>query len=368
MMSNEPSEIHVLMMPDYSKDNPYQTLLKRALEDEQVMVDFPKGYRRILPISRSILSQSIKINILHIHWINPYLKGENLFVFSVYSLKFLLDILIARMLGVKIIWTIHNRVSHESKFIKIELWVRQALSRIVHSMIIHNQSYLSEIASDLKISEKRFSIISYGNFKGIYDCKISKDVSRNYLQIDKFKRVFLHQGNLRPYKGTEQLITAWRQWEENAKDSILIIVGQPLNDDYAEKLKKDIDLTKSIIFIPEFIPDNLLGYYYSAADIAVLPFTQITSPSSLILAMSFSIPVIAPKIGAIQELLGETASSLLYDHTDPNGLMNSLNLSETVDLVDLSLQIDRSCDKLSWLKTARSTKALYLSNLPCHIS
>jgi hypothetical protein len=79
-------------MPDYRIENPYQALLAEGLQQEQVGVHFPTGYRRVFPIFRAIKDCSVPIQALHLHWISPYTKGESWLKRSLYSLKFLVDV------------------------------------------------------------------------------------------------------------------------------------------------------------------------------------------------------------------------------------------------------------------------------------
>ena len=62
------------MMPDYRRDNPYQELLARGLEENGCQAVFPKGYRRGLPIVRAVRDEP-GTRILHLHWTGPYVRG-----------------------------------------------------------------------------------------------------------------------------------------------------------------------------------------------------------------------------------------------------------------------------------------------------
>ena len=75
--SDKKELIQVLMVPDNLQDNPYQKLLANSLTLEGVEVKFPQGYRRVLPLFRAIATQPQPIDILHLHWLNPYVKGRN---------------------------------------------------------------------------------------------------------------------------------------------------------------------------------------------------------------------------------------------------------------------------------------------------
>ena len=138
------SSTQVLMMPDYRIDNPYQTLLTEALQQEQAGVYFPSGYRRVFPLFRALKDQPIPVQVLHLHWINPYIKGETWLKRSIYSLKFLADVLLCRFSGVKVVWTIHNRLSHEAQFPLLELWTIRQLVKLVDRIIVHHQAAIPE--------------------------------------------------------------------------------------------------------------------------------------------------------------------------------------------------------------------------------
>ncbi len=73
----------MLMMPDYRPDNPYQELLAHGLKAEGCRVAFPRGYRRVLPLCRAVRDEK-GVDILHLHWTSPYLKGCGLAEFLVF--------------------------------------------------------------------------------------------------------------------------------------------------------------------------------------------------------------------------------------------------------------------------------------------
>ncbi len=62
----------------------------------------------------------------------------------------------------------------------------------------------------------------------------------------------------------------------------------------------------------ETIPDDQMQVYLRAADAVVLPYRDVLSSGSAILAMTFGQPVIAPAIGCLPESLG-SEGTILYD-------------------------------------------------------
>jgi glycosyltransferase involved in cell wall biosynthesis len=350
--------MQVFMMPDYRHDNPYQTLLANALQKEGVNVTFPVGYRRVFPIYRAIKSNPEKIDLLHLHWLDPYLKGDNIFVKLIYCIKFLIDITLTRLSGVKAIWTVHNLVSHNSRFPRLELWTQTILGKLVDFCITHNQSSAAEVAQRYKLSLAKVVVIPHGHYRDIYQPAVDAVEARQRLELPEKGSIYLNLGMLKPYKGLERLIQIWREHASFLQDSTLLIVGKALDDGYGQTLSKHSLGTKNIIFRNTFVASDEIHLYFSAADLVILPFERILTSGSLLLAMSYGKPVIAPRLGGVVETVGETGW-FLYDPDDPTGLIHALKDSLAADLSSLTPQIDATCDRLGWEIIGQKTKKIY---------
>jgi beta-1,4-mannosyltransferase len=350
-------EINVLMLPDNRHTNPYQALLANSLQEYGVNVDFPQGYRRVLPLLREIIFSQKRYNLIHLHWILPYVKGKNKFFKLAYTLKFLLDVALVKLTGVKIVWTIHNRINHDTHFPGIELWLRRNLAKIVDSIILHNQATLEAIAQEYQFSLQKATVILHGHYRDVYEPPIAQAIARQKLDLPPQGYVFLNLGLLRPYKGIEKLIDTWSQNQHLFSQHTLLIAGKA-DKVYANKLKEKIAHTKGIILIPEFIDADRIHLFFSAATFVVLPYNNILNSGSLILAMSYGLPVIAPKMGSIPEYLGN-ADQLLYDANNSFGLLNSMEMSLKHDINQLSQDVIVACDRLNWKKIAEATAKTY---------
>lgn len=350
--------MQILMMPDYHHDNPYQTLLSRALETENVKVYFPSGYRRVFPIFRAIRAYSGSIKVLHLHWLDPYLKGDNSFIKFFYCLKFLLDILLTRGAGVKIVWTIHNTISHNSKFPRIELWTGRVLVKIVDRIIVHHQAAINEIVRLYRLNPGKIAVIPHGHYRDIYPQEIDSLEARRQLGLPESGKIYLNLGMLKPYKGIERLLQLWQDHQSILKGNSLSIAGKALDDSYGQMLTRQASKTENVILHNKFVADEQIHLYFSAADIVVLPFERILTSGSLILAMSYGKPVIAPRLGSIPETLG-VADWLLYNPDDERGLLHAIKDSTQTDLNTLGQLVSESCDRLNWRAIAQQTVSVY---------
>lgn len=351
--------LNILMLPDNRQANPYQSLLATSLEKQGMNVCFPQGYRRGLPLFRGAILTQHRYDLIHLHWLLPYIKGKRRWVREFYAIKFLLDLTLVKLFGVKIVWTIHNRVNHESTFSSIEGWVRRNIARLADHIILHNQATSKTIAQEYQFSLKKATVILHGHYRDVYQSPIDASLARKELELPHEGKVFLNLGLLRPYKGIEALLDTWIEHQEKFAEHTLLIVGKA-SEAYAATLKQKIRNSglNNIIIIPEFVEDNRIHLFFSAATIVVLPYQNILNSGGLILAMSYGLPVIAPKLSSIPEYL-DNADQLLYNPADTQGLLNAMQLAMHVNLEHLSQQVINSCDRLNWQAIGVQTSSLY---------
>lgn len=359
-MNNTPSSetLRVLMMPDYRIDNPYQTLLAKALQNEGVEILFPLGYRRVLPIFRAIKTHPYTIDILHLHWLSPYIKGENRLNKTIYATKLLIDILLTKLRGVKVVWTVHNYTSHNSQFPSLEQWTQRILLKIADRVIFHSTSALKDFSQTYQVDKFKIEVIPHGHYREVYNSPIEKFAARKSLNLPISGRIYLNLGMLRPYKGIENLLQVWQKNRKLLGESTLLIAGQAADQVYREKLSTQASETEGVILHTDFIEDEHIHLFFSAADVVVLPFEKILTSGSLILAMSYAKPIIAPRTGGIVETLG-AADWLLYEPEDNQGLLHALKTSTQIDLSALSQLVEQECDRLDWEKIGQLTKNTY---------
>ena len=172
--------LRVLIMPDAREANPYQALLAEAIVATGAEVRFSKGYRRVLPIWRSLADcQPVEIDIVHLHWPNSYLRDRSRAGQLFYMGKFLADLAASRYLqGTRIVWTVHNHLAHESPFPDLELRFRQQLARQTDRLILHNRATAETIAADYQFPLAKASVIPHGHYRSVYAPAISQVEAR----------------------------------------------------------------------------------------------------------------------------------------------------------------------------------------------
>ena len=228
-----------IFIPDWSKGNPYQNMLKRALGELGIDValrDPPAGF---FPLNR-IVNEEGRVAVLHLHWINDLVDA---IIWSKSALRrsakialLKLDIALVRLRGVKVIWTIHNLVAHESKDPADEIRVRKAIATTCTHVILHSASALALVEKTYDVSlAGKASVIPHGNYDGCYPLEAdSASRLRAKFGLDADDIVILFFGAIRPYKGMERLIEAFR-FVEN-KNLRLLVAGKAESAAFGESL------------------------------------------------------------------------------------------------------------------------------------
>jgi beta-1,4-mannosyltransferase len=84
-----------------------------------------------------------------------------------------------------------------------------------------------------------------------------------------------------------------------------------------------LETTPDVISVGARVPVEAVQIYFRAADVAVLAQRDALNSGGLLLALTFGIPVIAPRIASAVEIVDERVARL-YDADDPDGLLTAL--------------------------------------------
>lgn len=112
--------IKVVHVPYHADLNPYQMLLTGSLEKLGIEVIGEKCLP-IFTVSR-LAKKYWKLDIIHIHWQHPFILGKTRLRTVVKSISFVFELLVIKLLGINVVWTVHNLKNHENKHQKLELF------------------------------------------------------------------------------------------------------------------------------------------------------------------------------------------------------------------------------------------------------
>ncbi len=284
--------------PAYSTrlGNPYNYLIYHNIEKKGFQVyDFEVNIKNIFQTGFSS-----KYEILHIHWPTHVLNARSyrLALRRMYTLT--LFIRFAKLIGKKIVWTVHNLEPHESNFPQLHKQLNNFLYKHVDGFISMNKSGLEEIkerATNLK--HQKFAYIPHPHYINYYPNELSPAQARKALGIAPDKFVFLFFGQIRSYKNVTGLIKTYRDLKEENK--FLVIAGN-VHEDIEQELKELTAGASDIALYDTFIKDEDIQSFLNCADLVVTPYNKIFNSGSALLNLSFNKPTLAPDLWALAEL------------------------------------------------------------------
>jgi len=355
--------MRVLYIPYYGGSNAYQKLLTNAVSKHGVTPI--KGSMFLLfPLIRNVLASG-RPRLIHIIWTHPF------FVVGDYSgvaaldaiiscgraVLFVIDLLIVRVFGVDIVWTVHNKHNHEKQHLRLDRAVNRFVGGIASSLTVECERAKNTIIDLFGIDEDRISVIPEGNYIGAYPDDISQYEAREWVGLDQDAFVFVYLGMIRKYKGLPDLLNAF----VNVDDALLYISGKPYSDELANSISERVNSMPNVEARLEFIPDEELQYYMRAADVIVLPYRDIMTSGSVLLAMSFGRPVVVPRLGCIPMVLSDDGG-FLYDAKDRSDFIEKLREARSMSREELDAMGDMNYQRardLSWDDIGNDTVRVY---------
>ncbi len=215
------------------------------------------------------------------------------------------------------------------------------------AIVVHSEHGRSRLIDELGVAPERVHVIPHGAFDhlaaaGPFPPPFQTDLP-----------VVLCFGLMRPYKGIDLLLEAWRGIE----GAELWIAGMPRMDMAPLRAVAP----PGVRFVERFIGDEELPAYFRRADLVVLPYREIDQSGVLFTALAFARPLLLSDVGGFPEVAA-TGAARLFPAGDVEALRSSLRelLSDVPAREELSAAARALAGgDYSWREVARRTLALY---------
>lgn len=260
------------------------------------------------------LLQNLKnTDVIHIHW-PSFLYRPQGSVTSVVKgfIRFLALLFICRIRTRHIWWTAHNLYPHQrSRIPQLDVWARRLLIRLSEGILVHGREAEKLVLKEFPEAKGKTTIIPHGHWIGAYPQPPARGDAREKLGIPGDGSVYLLFGQCQPYKNLITLIRAFKQVA--GENDHLIIAGRFSDDDYYQSAAKETDGDSRIRLENGFVPDDDVSVYFAASDVMCLPYSEILTSGSGMLALSYGIPIISIDKGYLREFVPEFCGVLIQD-------------------------------------------------------
>ncbi|MEX2117844.1 MAG: glycosyltransferase, partial [Bacteroidota bacterium] len=151
----------------------------------------------------------------------------------------------------------------------------------------------------------------------------SKARSRKKLGISH-RRVVLFFGYVRRYKGLDTLLQAFAI-VRNTLDIHLLVVGEFYHDEQIyRKQISNLGIKDNVTVVSDYIPNDRVGEYFSAADVVVIPYRSATQSGIVQIAYQFDKPVIATDVGGLAEVVRHNVTGFIVPPENPAALASAV--------------------------------------------
>jgi glycosyltransferase involved in cell wall biosynthesis len=219
------------------------------------------------------------------------------------------------------------------------------------AVIVHSEHGRARLTGELGLEANRVHVIPHGAFAHL----LPQDPAapRAPLPFDAEKPVVLCFGLIRPYKGIDLLLEAWRGLDA----AELWIVGMPRMDIAALAA----GAPPGVRLLPRYVDDSELAAIFARADLVVLPYREIDQSGVLATALAFGRPMLLSDVGGFPEVAA-TGAARTFRAGDVRALRYALmTLLEDPAALAAMAEASRAAaaGPYSWRTVAERTLTLY---------
>jgi D-inositol-3-phosphate glycosyltransferase len=303
---------------------------------------------------------SARPRIFHILWNNKFEMFDRTFLMLYYKL-----------LGKRVVLTAHNvnkrRRDHRDNFLnRLTLRIQY---RLADHIFVHTDKMKAELMDQFGVPTDRASVIPFGINNSVPNTALTTGQAKERLGVGKNEKAILFFGRIKPYKGLEYLIAAFKILAGRSANYRLIVVGRLEEgcEQYwaamQEEVREHINAGKVTLRI-EYVPDSDVEVYFKASDVLILPYKEIFQSGVIFLGYSFGLPAIIADVGSLKDDVLEGKNGFVFSPEDSNDLARAIEQYFASDLfADLESRRqgirDYALQRHSWAIVGQQTSSVY---------
>ncbi len=262
-------------------------------------------------------------DVVHIHWPSfMYTAQGSLRGVASGFLRFVLLFALVRLKTRHIWWTAHNLMPHDRcRFPVVDTWARRWLIRLASVVWVHGEQAEAVLVERFPSARCKCRRIPHGHWIGHYRPDHTRASARRALGIDDGAFVYLFFGQIKPYKNLEGLIRVFKQ--SAPRDALLLVAGRFSDSAYQARVEAAAGGDPRIRLDARFVPDELVSAYVAASDTLCIPYREILTSGTAMLAMSFGKPVVSINRGFLRDVV-TPQSGILIEPGDDGALAQAL--------------------------------------------
>ena len=188
-----------------------------------------------------------------------------------------------------------------------QLRAQRRLYDRVDAIVVHSHHGRERLVADLGVDPEKVDVVPHGAFEHLARQEREMPLPDELATVEG--PVVLCFGLLRPYKGVDVLLEAWR----GIGGAELWVVGMPRMPLGPLRARA----TPGVRFLPRFVTDPEIPAFFRRADLVVLPYREIDQSGVLFTALAFGKPLLLSNVGGFPEIAGAGAAELVASGDAP---------------------------------------------------
>ncbi len=244
----------------------------------------------------------------------------------------------------KVISIIDNIIPHEKRIGDFQF--AKYFVNNVDGFIAQSKSVLNDLNLFDASKPKRFSPHPlYDNF----GAAIPKEEAKAKLGLDSNKHYLLFFGFIRDYKGLDILLKAIADKRFKDQNINVIVAGEFYNNaEQYHQLIEELKIADLVTLRTDFIPDDMVRYYFCASDIVVQPYKHATQSGVTQICYHFNRPMIVTNVGGLPEIVPNDVVGYVVE-PEPTSIANAIlkfYAEQKEDVFAANINIEK--EKYSW--------------------
>jgi glycosyltransferase involved in cell wall biosynthesis len=221
------------------------------------------------------------------------------------------------------------------------------------AVVAHSEHSAARLRDEVGLAAEKVRVVPHGAFDYLTELPEEKPLPEKLAGAEG--PVILAFGLLRPYKGIENLLEAFRRVE----GAELWIVGNPRMD--VAPLRRLAEDAGRVRFVTRFVEDAEIPAIFRRADVVALPYLDAEHSGVLYTGLAFGKPLVLSAVGGFPEV-AEAGAACLVPPGDAGALaatLSELVADEGARAELAAAATSAAAGPFSWDQAARRTMELY---------
>ncbi|MFC1948318.1 glycosyltransferase [Chloroflexota bacterium] len=230
------------------------------------------------------------------------------------------------------------------------------LARSSHHIIAPTEREKAELVNQYGVIPERIGVVPCGVNPELFR-PVDRNEARKETGLDNGK-IILYAGRIDPLKGIANLFTAFSYLKDNQNTKLAVIGGGESSREETARLKalaQELGIEDRIIFTGTVKQDRM-PYYYSAADVCVIPSFYESFGLVALESLSCGTPIVANDVGDLKNIVRQGETGYVINNNNPDQLAEKITLvlNKPVDERESISSIRDSVKEFAWANVAEA--------------